>query len=57
MKIVLGRYMNKAVTIAQAIIKIAPPGALRMASTAGQAIHMQTKTNPTLLKVSEASQR
>jgi len=41
----------------QAIIRNAPPGALRIASTAGQASHMHTSTNPTLLNVSEASQR
>lgn len=41
----------------QATINIAPPGALRIASTAGQASHMHTSTRPTLLKVSEASHR
>jgi hypothetical protein len=49
--------MNKPNTKAHAIISIAPPGALRIASTAGQAIHMQTNTNPTLVNVSEASHR
>jgi hypothetical protein len=40
-----------------AIINIVPPGARRMASTAGQASHMQMSTNPTLLNVSVANQR